>query len=245
MQEPLNSLENFQEYVGRNLALILSIVAIAGAFSGMYGLVVYRKSRAQQAAYRAFVQLKKMVDAAVHDPNDDKQHDHVCFPSEEAKWDAVATTAQIEFGKHSGSSFGAHLVVFKVNALLRQQKQEEALACLTKHLDALPHSVIKEQLLAQKALMMVDSADSSISQAGLKELEKIAHADGVAADFAYYWLGAYHWANGNVQEAKVVWTTLIAESNKIIQGQAINNSELVNGKSPWIRKAKKILKTLQ
>ncbi len=249
MQEQFDFFENLNEFLAKNLKLLLAAACLSITIAGAYGLFAYNRSLAGAKAYKAFVHLKKIIDAPIHqnkDQNSTEHEDELCFATEDEKWYEVEIASAQAYESHGSNKLGAHLALFKTQALLKQNKPAAALEFLNSCIPNLPNSPVKEMALAEQALMQLDSVDETSQKQGLATLKNIAHSKSAAADFAYYWLGEYHWIKGNTEEAKITWNALVSEHSKSsmqMMDEDAGDADLF--KSPWVAKAKKSLNLIQ
>lgn len=250
MQENFDLFESVSLFFNKYLTIILLVAGSTVFLSAVYGVVVYQRNSAGQAAYKAFIKLNKLQNSPV--AAEDKEvlaKNEQSFTSEVEKWNYIENVASKALQENSSSTFGVHFCLFKIDALLQQGKAEEALDCIKSSLASLPASPIKDFVVVKKALMQLDADDEAGQNEGLQVLKNIANSNSCAADSAYYWLGQYYWIKGNIEEAKILWNSLIALHSKTSDVNAFNDS-LESSRSdmfqsPWVEKAKKSLKLIQ
>lgn len=241
MQETFDLFEEISRFFNKYSQVILLSISVAVVGLSAYGIKVYMQESAGKKAFKAFLQIEKMRNQ--HIKSSDTENDDE-FATEEEKWNAVAVAADKALHENSGSSLGKHFGILKIEAFIKLGKNEEALECINACLGKLNNSPIKDMLSAKKALLQLDSDNQTARAEGLDLLKKIANSDSSAKDFGYFWLGEYHWTQGQIQEAKVVWNSLVTESTKVSNDHDAAFSDKMF-QSPWVKKAKEKLKLIQ
>lgn len=129
----------------------------------------------------------------------------------EAHWDDVVRGFQTGYDRYSGTWAGPYFLVYKAQALLAQNKFDEALAEMTKAVAAIKKSSPLYYFYSTKlALMKLDSKDKGLQDAGMQELIAFAeNAKNPERERALYYAGYYAYGHGDVKKAQSFWVTLI------------------------------------
>jgi hypothetical protein len=138
----------------------------------------------------------------------------------------VATMCQAGYEKFKNTKVAPYMLAIQVDALLGEQKQQEALDTINTMLAQISSSSPLYPLYSLKqALLKIDMPDEAINQSGLQELEKLAaDTSNIYNDAAQFYVGFYYNTHGNAQKAKEVWTNLVAINDTVTDDQ---------GRSPW------------
>jgi len=126
-------------------------------------------------------------------------------------WSEVDAMCKNGYERFSSSSLAPFILAIRVDALLAQQKQSEALEQLTQLLKQMPtKSALYSLYKTKHALLEMDSADQTVRVHGVAELEQVA-ADSTSSsnDSALYYLGLHYAMNNDVAKAKEFWTRLV------------------------------------
>lgn len=242
MQDRFSSLSEIGDFLQDNIKIVITAIILLLSLLGGFIVIGYKNSISRQKAYDSFVELKNLIDLPVKSADESENLDSIeNFKSESEKWTKIRELAHKDFHNHGNSGLGRYFQVFEINALLKLGKLPEAIKVLTAVVKNLPSNKIKELLEVKLALLKIDSQEKEAVLEGLKELDTIANSGNCASAAAYWQLGQYHWINGNLNEAKTLWNTLICQySNK---KQLPSDEDIFS--SPWVEKASEILKTVQ
>lgn len=125
-------------------------------------------------------------------------------------WSSVESACKRAYDEHSRSKLAPYFLGYQAEALIKQNKLDEALAVMGHALQSMATSSPLYNLYATKlALMEMDSAESARQAQGLKRLEELAvDAKNQQRDEALYYLGLYYWHANDVVKAKEAWQTL-------------------------------------
>lgn len=140
-----------------------------------------------------------------------------------AQWQDVATMAHAGYEKFSSTNVAPYILAVEVDALLAQDKKQEALDALTKIVAQMSSSSPLYNLYQLKqVLVKLDMPD--MQEAALKELQTLAQTKSDFTDAAQYYLGLYHQNAGQQDKAVEVWKPLVALNEGVTDQM---------GKSPW------------
>lgn len=140
----------------------------------------------------------------------------------DADYDTAATMFKLGYDQHSWSYLAPYFLTFQADALLKQDKKQEALAVLNEAIPQLSSSPFENLYKTKQALIQLDLQDEQ----GLAQLTALANdKNNSNRDMALFYLGLYHWVNDSVAQAKSVWQQLIEEF-----------PERTN-QSPWVKQA--------
>lgn len=145
--------------------------------------------------------------------------------AQEVPWQDVELHFSLGYDHYGSTAMGAYFLSGKVEALLKQNKIEQALDAINTLLSSLsPSAPTYELYVIKRALIRMDIADQVML--GLEELKKSAmNEKNIYRDRALYYLGLYHWSRSDLSEAKKQWTSLVELSEKRSQGTP---------ESPWV-----------
>lgn len=143
-----------------------------------------------------------------------------------SSWSNVISMCQAGYDKYGSTKVAPYIVAIQVDALLADQKQQEALEKLDVMLTHLSASSPLYNLYAMKhALLRLDMNDAALKEKGLADLEKLAFDNAnLYNDAAQFYLGLYYREQGEQSKAADTWKKLIALNDTISDDQ---------GKSPW------------
>ena len=193
----------------------VAIMALAGAGVFAYRwYAAYRDGQAHSAFAASFEQY------------------HAASQSENPDWTTIAGLFAIGYSTHARSNLAPFFLLMQAQAVQKQGQEAQARTLVQRALDQLPTSSPLYYLYALKhALMQLDATDEDTQRAGFTQLQTLAHQDGnLHADAARYHLGAYYWAQDDLNNAQKEWQELIKIYGK---AQAMP--------SPWARQAEKQL----
>ncbi|MFA6065920.1 MAG: hypothetical protein WC707_01940 [Candidatus Babeliaceae bacterium] len=170
----------------------------AGAFAGGYGLYYWYSIRCDKEAQKIFAEcLEHFERASASEDN--------------AAWDDVVRAFDVGFDRYKKTSFGPYFLAFKADALVRLNKQAEAITTMGLMVEKLSTASPLYYLYAIKhALLKIDSSDTIIKSEGYADLEKLSEAKkNPYQDMALYYIGYNAYVYGDPERAQKVWTKLI------------------------------------
>lgn len=148
------------------------------------------------------------------------------------QWSPLLEEFEKNYKKHSRSALLPYYMEFKAHILLQQDKKEEALVCLDRILADVQLSSLSPLLQMERALILLDSADSAMRNEGEENLKKLAFdKNNQFNDSALFYLGRYYWSANKVEQAQNTWQQLVDEQR---------DEKL--SPSPWLEQAKEYLK---
>lgn len=176
------------------LAVILIGVIVIGGVA-FFGYRKYRVSR-EVAAQLDFGQgLREYMRGAVR----------------ETMWPEVQEIFKAGYDRNKSSSLAPYFRLFEANALIEQEKKEEALVIMNEALSMLSSSSPLYTMYATKrALLNIDLGKDD----GLEQLKQLAHDEkNVQRDLSLYYLGLYYWSKNDIDAAQREWRLLISLKN--------------------------------
>lgn len=196
--------KNNPAYVGAALACLL--VAGGGAY-------FYRSSvvKHEQAAYEILSDCLAEYDQAAVGASE---------------WKDVSAMCQAGYEKYSDTNAAPYILDIQADALLAQDKKEEAMEILSMMLSKVgTHSPLYSLYKLKLGLLKTDMADEAVKVAGVQDLEQLAaDAHNQYRDVAQYYLGSYYRQQGQKDKAVTVWKELIAMNDNLADKQSA---------SPW------------
>lgn len=200
----LHYLKNNPQYLGGALACLL----MAGG-----GFYYYRTTiiKQEQAAYTVLSDCLAEYDQAA---------------SGASEWKDVSAMCQSGYEKYSNTKVAPYILDIQADALLAQDKKEEAMEVLSMMLSKVGNNSPLYSLYKLKlGLLKTDIADEAIKNAGLVDLEQLAaDTHNQYRDVAQYYLGSYYREHGQKDKAVTVWKELIAMNDNLADKQS---------SSPW------------
>ena len=167
---------------------------------------------------------------------DDCLNEYQTAAQGKTSWATVTAMCEAGYEKYKNSGIAPYILAVEIDALLHDQKNEEALKVLERMIASLAHeSPLRAPYQLKYALLKMDMLqekmnDPQFSEAGLQELQALAYdTKNMYADAALYYLGLYYFSNENEEKAREVWKTLITNYDT-------HSAELE--KSPWVTLAK-------
>jgi len=130
-------------------------------------------------------------------------------------WSTVETACKRAHEEYANSAIAPYFLGYQAEALLKQNKIEEAITVMT----AMMNSMFKSSPLyyiygTKLALVQMDSADSAVHAQGLKRLEDLAaDTNNEQRDEALYYAGLYYWQHNDTAKAKEAWQALAGISS--------------------------------
>lgn len=187
-------------YSGAALAVLLAITG---------GYFFYRNSvkKHEAAAYEVLADCMNEYEQAVAGARE---------------WHDVSAMCEAGYQKYHKTKAAPYLLDIQVDALLAQDKKQEAYETLNRMVDQIGsrsplHSLYKLKL----GLLKIDMADAAIKTAGVQDLEELAQdTRNQYRDVAQYYLGTYYKEHGQQDKAVTVWKELIALNDTIADKQA-------------------------
>ena len=197
------------------LGVLAGVLLVVGGYFGYHWYVVRRDSAAQ-LAYSSCQQLLRDVQAT----------------GEPEAWVQLEQQAVRGYKAHSSSSFFPYFKVLEAQALHGMGKHSEAIDAMEQAYGAISTSnPFASQLCLTMLLMKLDSADEVVRTQALDQLKAFADEQGAASrDGALFYLGRYHWARGEVEQARDIWRLLVEAFP--VEGE---------GASAWAQEASRLL----
>ena len=193
--------QNHLLYVG----LALGVLVIMGG-----GFYWHRSTtiKNEQAAHTILVDVLAQYDQAAQG---------------KASWDDVIAMAQAGYEKFSTTKVAPYILSVQIDALLAQDKKQEAIETIDRMISAIgTRSPLYDLYKLKQVLVKIDSADSR--DAALADLQKLATSPGNFTDAAQYYLGLYYQDAGDTQKAIEAWQPLLALNKEVTDE---------NGRSAW------------
>lgn len=155
--------------------------------------------------------------------------------TEDQQWNTVVNAFDAGYNEAKSSYLAPYFLGYKAEALLEQDKKQEALAVYDELFEVLSSDAPLYPLYKTKqALIQLDLADEQQSKKALETLQVLSgNAQNPFRDYAQFYLGQYYWTNGQLTQAKQVWQQLVDEQmqNRI-------------SPSPWADEVKELLDTI-
>ncbi len=141
-----------------------------------------------------------------------------------AQWGDVVTMAHAGYEKFSATKVAPYILSVEVDALLAQDKKQEALDALDLMISKIgTSSPLYDLYKLKQVLIKLDMPD--LKDSALQDLQKLAaHQQSNFADAAQYYLGLYYQNAGDQQKALEVWKPLVAINDTVADTVA---------RSPW------------
>ena len=189
------------------MALIAAVVLVALAGGGFYGYRWYRSSQ-EEVAQRIFSQNVQ-------------EYERVAQEGKKEDWASVEMLFKIGYGQYSHSAFAPFFLLYQAEAMIKQDKNDQAREVLAKAVDAMSSSSDLYPLFKIKgALMTMDSnAPEAVAQLKALATDSSSHF----SDAAAYYLGQYYWINNDEKQARQVWQKMIDATK----------TDKKLGQSPW------------
>lgn len=132
-------------------------------------------------------------------------------------WKDVTDMCQAGYEKHSTSKVAPYILDIQVDALLAQDKKEEAVDKLNLMISKVGNDSPLYPLYKLKlGLLKTDLTDEAVKTEGLHDLEQLAaDTHNNYRDVAQYYLGSYYRQNGQQEKAVQVWKELIAMNENL------------------------------
>ena len=211
----LYTLKNNPQYVGAALACLL---VVGGGF-------YYYRSTVIKQEEAAFAVLSECL----------AEYDQAATGASE--WKDVSAMCQAGYEKYGNTKVAPYILDIQVDALLAQDKKEEAMEVLSMMLSKVGnHSPLYSLYKLKLSLLKTDIADDAIKTAGIQDLEQLAaDTNNHYRDVAQFYLGSLYREQGQKDKAATVWKELVALNEKLADKQA---------SSPWAAMAQEKLNGL-
>lgn len=181
----------------------LSILLLIGGLllAGWFGYKWY-VDRYEQAAYK---DLSESIDG----------YNKVLSNPSPEKWVDVEQAFEVGSKRHSKSVLYPYFLAFEADALIHQNKKEQAITVMNDMLGRLSNKQPLYYLYAiKRALIKVDSADTNVQQEGEKELAALSSdASNPIRDMALYHAGLDAWHKGDKIKAEKLWKDILGLGN--------------------------------
>ena len=140
-------------------------------------------------------------------------------------WPEVEVSAKTGYKQYSHSSLAPFFLGLQVDALLGQQKHDEALSVMKMMLEKLSsRSRVFHLYKIKEARMKLDSAEPAVQSDGLQQLVALTNdKNNSYQDQALYFLGMYYESHDQKDKAQEIWQQL----------SALKSSD-ANAVSPWV-----------
>ncbi len=140
-----------------------------------------------------------------------------------SQWQDVVTMAHAGYEKFSGTQVAPYILGVEVDALLAQDKKQEALEKIDTMLAQMGSGSSLYPLYALKSVLIkLDMPE--MQEAAAKDLQKLAQTKNDFTDAAQYYLGLYYQNAGQQDKALEVWKPLVALNEGVADQMA---------RSPW------------
>ncbi len=186
----------------------LGLVVLGGVYFGYSWYVTKR----EQAAQKIFSEC---------------MHEYMEAYSGQTAWVNVQELSKLGYEQHASSSMAPYFLALQADALVQENKKQEAVAVLDTMLAHMSStSPVYGVYQLKRALLMLDTDDAL----GLEQLKKLAqNSSNKNRDAALYYLGLYHWSKDSFDQARESWQELV----DLMHNQEAN--------SPWAVLAQKKL----
>lgn len=197
-------LKSNPHYIGAALASLL----VAGG-----GWYFYRSSviKQEEAAYAILADCLAEYDQAA---------------TGASEWKDVSAMCHAGYEKYSNTKVAPYILDIEADALLAQDKKEEAMEILSMMLSKVgTHSPLYSLYKLKLGLLKTDIADDTVKAAGVQDLEQLAaDSHNQYRDVAQFYLGSYYREHGQKEKAVTVWKELVAMNDNLSDKQS---------SSPW------------
>lgn len=195
-----NNLYNFYARYGRYL--IIALLSIGLSIAGYFGYSWYKQNE-QYRAQRDFAETGE-------------DYYKIFSSTKAASWSDVEQGISFRAQQHRNTIFYPYFLAYKADALIAQNKNQEALSVLDNVLNNLDKSSLFYYLYAiKRALLALDFNDEDIRKQGLNDLENLANdKNNPYQDMASYYRGYYAFNLGDKVRAKEFWNKTISLGNK-------------------------------
>lgn len=205
------------------LAGLLAITVAVGAGIYWYFYTIKYEESAQQA-----------FSEVLHDYNQ-------AYATPEL-WSEVEIGAKTGYRQYTRSALGPFFLAMQSEALLQQQKEQEALALMKMMLKKLSsRSSFYSLYKIKEARMKMDSDSEVVRQEGVRQLTSLANDEkNRYQDEALYYLGMYYQTQGQKDKAQDVLRQLSAIPSSPLASSDKQDDK--HGQSPWFLLAEQQLK---
>jgi len=147
-------------------------------------------------------------------------------------WSIVEASCKRGHEEYAKSALAPYFLSYQAEALIKQNKIDEAAAVMTQMVNSMSQSSPLYYLYATKlALVQMDAADSAMHAAGSKRLEELAlDTKNKQRDEALYYVGLHYWHHNDTVKAKEAWQQL-ADLPKMSDVPAQGQEQV----SPWMQ----------
>lgn len=174
--------------------IIIGIIFVIVLGGGLWWYNFYTMNR-EMAAQRTFEHCLQEYQSALRN---------------DALWPQVEMEFSLGYDQYAHTRLAPYFLVFKVDALLKQNKKEEAYVLMDSVLPLLSGSPLSVFYKTKVALMLLDMSDQDHVKKGLSLLEELAYDDAHSnSDVALYYLGSYYLAHNQIDNACRVWQKLV------------------------------------
>lgn len=189
------------------IALIVAAVLVALVGGGFYGCKWYRAGQ-EEIAQRIFSQNVQ-------------EYERVVQEGKKEDWASVETLFKIGYNQYPHSVFAPFFLLYQSEAMIKQDKKDEARELLDKAINAMSSSSDLYPLFnIKKALLTFDlNPTQAVDQLKALAADSSSHF----SDAAAYYLGQYYWMNNDDKQAKEVWQKMIDATK----------TDKKLGQSPW------------
>lgn len=193
------------------IGLVVGLVLLGGFYS-------YRWYRAgqEEVAQRMFSQNVQEYERVMHEGKNED-------------WASLETLFKLGYNQYSHSVLAPFFLIYQAQAMIKQDKSQEAREVLAKAVDAMSSSSPLYPLFKIKlALITMDTnAQEAVAQLQALANDTASHFNDAAA----YYLGEYYWLNNEDAKAKEVWQKMIDATK----------TDKKLGQSPWASMAQEKL----
>lgn len=193
------NLDYLVDWSNKNSTALTAAFGLALLFAGGWYGYRYWDAQKEQAAHTILTDCMTQYDQAAQG---------------KASWADVVAMCQAGYEKFNATKVSPYIVAVQVDALLAQQKKQEAYELLGTLLARIGTGSPLYHVYALKyALLRVDMPDATLNAAGLKDLEQLAaDVHNMNRDAAQYYLGLYYATHDNASKAKEIWQALAAQN---------------------------------
>lgn len=226
----MESLFDYRELLqqrNNRIALAVLIFAIIGA--GGYYAYQWHNNNIQKLAQKAFSESLEVYNQAMS----------LAFAKDASEKDSMNLWAEAEiafktgYSQNKSSTLAPFFLVYEAQALLRQNKLDQAYEVLSEGLKKIPGNLPFSFLYqTTQALMEIDRQDT---QKGIDRLDKLSKdKNNPLRDMAVFYLGEYYLSINEIAKARLQF-----ESLDLTNKDVIDKSD-----SPWVNLAKSKLQQL-
>ena len=147
-------------------------------------------------------------------------------------WQEVEVAFSHGFEQYKSSATAGYFLIYQAQALLQQNKHEQACEVLAEALQYIPRtSYLYHSYAVKLARMQIDASDSTLQQQGEQTLKELSEdPENPLRDMALYYYGLlYFYGHQNREAAQTIWNTLLTEYS--------TQAEDAYTYSPWVEKA--------